>query len=407
MADVIIAKNITSGPPVDVPLDQLSAPDAKVPASGQVTLTDWNTVDEITVDLQLLDHIENDKILLVVDGVELTKPQSITVVTPVVSEETTPFKVIKATAGTISPGQVVRISDYNTSEDLTTVELADASAAGTMAAVGIASEEITDTVPGAMVTLGQLIGQDTSSFSAGDTLYVSETPGALTTTKPVGTALIQKIAQVARSHATLGVLHVFGAGQANALPNLAQTKVWMGDGSGVSQETTVNDLTGDGSPNGAADYVMTWDASASLHKKVLLDNLPGGGGGSTFGSEYHYTEVLPEQQTTSITFIQAIRLTTSSVAAGDYFIGWSGECRVDNSSVGIDIRVRLDDGGSPVDLLDTDGGALKGGRYYPFSGFSENTLTAAVHTVDIDFASQASSKNVRVRNLRLVLWRVS
>ena len=40
----------------------------------------------------------------------------------------------------------------------------------------------------------------------------------------------------------------------------------------------INGLTEDTTPDGAADYVMTYDASALTHKKVLLNNLPGGGG---------------------------------------------------------------------------------------------------------------------------------
>ena len=406
MADVITAKNITSGPAVDVPIDQLSVPDAIIPASSQVILTDWNTVDEITVDEQLREHIGNDLIILIVDGVELTKPQSISVITPVVSEESTPFLVLKGTAGTINAGQVVRITGYDGTNEVTTVELADASAAATMPAVGIAEEEITDSTAGSMVTLGQLVGQDTSMFSVGDELYVSETPGALTTTKPTGTALIQKIAEVARSDATGGILQVFATGRSNDLPNIPQTKFWLGDASGVPQPTTIEDLTADGSPDGAADYVMTWDDSASLHKKVLLDNI-GGGGGGVFGSEHYYNENLPEQGTTSSSFIQGLRLSTASIPAGDYFIGWSGECRQDNSSFGVRVRIRLDAGGSPTDLMDVDWGHLDAGKWNPFSGFAEYTLTAAAHTVDIDFASEAVTKNVRVRNLRLVFWRAS
>jgi hypothetical protein len=38
----------------------------------------------------------------------------------------------------------------------------------------------------------------------------------------------------------------------------------------------INGLTADASPDSAADYVTTWDASAGVHKKVLLSNLPGG-----------------------------------------------------------------------------------------------------------------------------------
>jgi len=44
----------------------------------------------------------------------------------------------------------------------------------------------------------------------------------------------------------------------------------------------INGLTEDLSPNGTTDYVATWDVSAGMHKKVLLNNLPGGGGATTF-----------------------------------------------------------------------------------------------------------------------------
>lgn len=42
----------------------------------------------------------------------------------------------------------------------------------------------------------------------------------------------------------------------------------------------INSLTTDDSPDGAADYVAAYDASAGTHKKVLLNNLPGSGGSS-------------------------------------------------------------------------------------------------------------------------------
>lgn len=54
------------------------------------------------------------------------------------------------------------------------------------------------------------------------------------------------------------------------------------NGNGVAGNPTVafniNGLTADAAPDGAADYVATYDASAGTHKKVLLDDLPGGGG---------------------------------------------------------------------------------------------------------------------------------
>jgi len=45
----------------------------------------------------------------------------------------------------------------------------------------------------------------------------------------------------------------------------------------------INGLTADSSPDGSSDYVATYDADAGVHKKVLLDNLPGGSGDSGQG----------------------------------------------------------------------------------------------------------------------------
>lgn len=61
--------------------------------------------------------------------------------------------------------------------------------------------------------------------------------------------------------------------------------VYLAPGSGLlitgtSLAVDISGLTADGSPDGAADYVMTYDASAGALKKVLLNNLPGSGGGS-------------------------------------------------------------------------------------------------------------------------------
>lgn len=56
------------------------------------------------------------------------------------------------------------------------------------------------------------------------------------------------------------------------------------NGSGVAGNPTIgmdiNSLTADAAPDGAADYVATYDASAGTHKKVLLNNLPAAVGGS-------------------------------------------------------------------------------------------------------------------------------
>jgi len=71
----IIAKNQTAG---DLALTRLVAPDAKIPASGQAQLTDWNAPYEITIDPELVAYINADQVLLNIDGVDLTKAESLT-----------------------------------------------------------------------------------------------------------------------------------------------------------------------------------------------------------------------------------------------------------------------------------------------------------------------------------------
>lgn len=60
----------------------------------------------------------------------------------------------------------------------------------------------------------------------------------------------------------------------------------VGAGTGITVNAddvavNINGLTQDSTPDGATDFVMTYDASAGTLKKVLLDDLPGGGGGGT------------------------------------------------------------------------------------------------------------------------------
>ncbi len=59
----------------------------------------------------------------------------------------------------------------------------------------------------------------------------------------------------------------------------------------------IDGLTADGSPDGAADYVATWDAGAGGLKKVLLNDLPGGGSAdSVIGTGlYHGTRVAADR----------------------------------------------------------------------------------------------------------------
>lgn len=70
----IVAVNQTGG---DIPLSQLYAPNSKIPASGSANLTDYNRVEEILGDKQLLNLLQTDYVLLTLNGAPLTKAQSL------------------------------------------------------------------------------------------------------------------------------------------------------------------------------------------------------------------------------------------------------------------------------------------------------------------------------------------
>ena len=204
------------------------------------------------------------------------------------------FRVRKTSAGTISKGSPVYITSWNVGGWLE-VEAAQADAAGTMPAIGLAGEDITNSALANVVALGTVENLDTSGFSVGDNLYVdAAAPGVLVNVKPQGTNLIQKVAICARSNITVGAVEVFGAGRTNDLPNLAQDYVWLGDSNGVPSQvlasslpagvdTTaihkataaeISALTLKAAPV-AADYVLIEDSAAADAKKyATLGTLP-------------------------------------------------------------------------------------------------------------------------------------
>ena len=103
---------------------------------------------------------------------------------------------------------------------------ADNDVTGSMPAIGILNEAIADEAEGQCVMVGSVTGINTSSFTAGEELYIGSTLGVLTNTKPTSTSnQIQKIAVVIKVHATNGSIEVFGAGRANDVPNLVDRTI--------------------------------------------------------------------------------------------------------------------------------------------------------------------------------------
>ena len=137
----------------------------------------------------------------------------------------------------VSKGDPLYITGYSVGQERVTVAKADASDSNKMPSIGLAYADGSQSSNGQAITIGSFVDVDTSSFSVGDVVYVAS-GGGLTNTKPTGTNLIQNTGKVGRSHANNGEIVVMAIGRANDLPNLSEGKHWVGNSSGVPEESS-------------------------------------------------------------------------------------------------------------------------------------------------------------------------
>jgi hypothetical protein len=117
----------------------------------------------------------------------------------------------------------------------------------------------------------------------------------------------------------------------------ADGKILFSDGSHAVWED-IDDLTADADPDGAVDYVMTYDASNTAHRKVLVENLPGGVDRRIFyikeatATDAHYplwstaqkinvTKIYGETDVGTVTFDIEYRAEGSAFSSGTEIIG--------------------------------------------------------------------------------------
>ncbi len=229
------------------------------------------------------------------------------------------FTALNSTGSTLTKGSAVYVSGH-TSE--TQVANADNSSASSMPAFGIVSDDIANGATGTIIIGGEVSGINTSSFTVGDELYVG-TAGALTATKPTGTALIQKIAKVTKSAAS-GELLVTGAGRTNDLPNLPDGNIWIGDSSGVPQDKTLTAGT---------NVTITEDSTT-----VTIAATGGGGGASDL------------DDLTDVTI-------TGTPGAGEVLINNATTGQFVNSTLTAGTNVTITEADGSITIASTGGGA--------------------------------------------------
>lgn len=125
-------------------------------------------------------------------------------------------------------------------------------------------------------------------------------------------------------------------------------------------------------------------------------------------TEFKYAEDEELMATTSTSFVQALRITTDSVPAGDYRIGWQYSWSTTDKTRDFFGRVEIDDSttihrmqNAPENVYaDND-------QAQATSGFKRVTLAAGTHTIDLDYHVQTSGASAQIWNCRLEIWRIA
>lgn len=302
--------------------------------------------------------------------------------------------VVKASAGTIPAGSVVHLAGYSVGLGVIFVELAQADSAATMPAIAITRQEITDAVTGKAVTIGPLVGiLDTSAWAPNASLYVSASaPGALTATRPTGTGIVQVVALVCAqgNPGSVGVVRDMPA----ALPNLPQDKQWFGDADAQPVAKSFGEFS-EKATRAADDRLLVEDSAASYAKKYVKVG--------TIHPETQRVASDAESSTTSQAWQNKATLSLGAVPAGTYRIGWYAELKCSSISDDVDVRVQID---GAVNAMEINLEVKDPRNYVPISGFYYTELTAASHTLTLDYYSQSMGVTAYIRRARLECVRV-
>ena len=234
----------------------------------------------------------------------------------------------QAQAGeTLSKGDVVYVSGNSGNTPIVSKALANNN--GTkMPAFGICSQNIANGATGFIVTQGLLPGINTSTFTSGDTLYVSSTTaGGLANVSPSGEShKIQNIGKVVKS-SNGGSILVGGAGRFNATSALNQGNIFLGDSSNnavtANLDVSVGSLGFVKSNPGIGGFVYNqsvaanvWSVSHNLGQQYLNIEIIDDTGNSITGT-YGYP---------TINFVNANQLTaTFTTPTAGHLVASSGQ----------------------------------------------------------------------------------
>lgn len=155
----------------------------------------------------------------------------------------------------------------------------------------------------------------------------------------------------------------------------------------------------------AGSTTYTLPSADGNDRQVLSTNAAGTLSWQVPVAQYQYAESLTNSSTTSTTFQTKVTLTTPTIPAGTYRVGWTYAVSHGTADRRSEERIVVD--GTQVYIVDPEIGRT--GAYWPGAGFDEVTFgSAASHTITLQYRRQsASSFTVNIKEARLEIWRVA
>lgn len=122
-----------------------------------------------------------------------------------------------------------------------------------------------------------------------------------------------------------------------------------------------------------------------------------------FGTERNEAESLGTSTTTSQTLQQKLRMTTEVLEGGQYMFGVSGAAGNESKSKTTLVRLQLDDVTNLGEILLSN--SDQDNWFVTTGGTGVVTLSAGIHTLDVDFGCGSEVDVAQIRTVRLYIFR--
>ena len=122
---------------------------------------------------------------------------------------------------------------------------------------------------------------------------------------------------------------------------------------------------------------------------------------ANFGTEFQSASSLTESSTTSITFVQKLKLTTTVLPAGNYMICANIAAKSNANNKTTEVQIQIDDTTVIYTMQARNDQYMQVGLFGRVQAF-----TAGSHTIDIDYRS-VDALTSYIRDAEIVIWRVN